>query len=168
MQLLALDIATKTGWAETGGGSLPLFGTLKLKTPDDDSQRAVRNLACWLRDKFMVTVPDVVVYEAPLNSAAALGAGNSYRTPDFLLQMVGAVEAVCGCYGIPTRKMHVQSVRKRFLGHGRPNDPKRAVISHCRTLGADVRNDNEADAVAIWFVQNGYRFGEMNLAGATE
>lgn len=42
------------------------------------------------------------------------------------------------------------TVRKHFVGHGRPDNPKRAVMDRCRLLGWDFTDDNAADAAATW------------------
>lgn len=161
--VLALDIATKMGFAE-GDGSRPLFGQVRLKLPEDSPDRAVGNIACWLRDRLRLALPDIIVIEAPLNPVASLARGNSYGTSSMAFELVGAVKGIARCYGVRVRQIHVQSVRKAFVGHGRPASGKQAVIDHCRALGIEVTTDNEADAVALWFVQQGYIFGELPLA----
>lgn len=164
MNVLALDVATCCGWAE-GAGLLPRFGDVRLKKPDDPPDVAVGNIACWMRDRLSTFKPDCIVIEAPLNPVASLTRGNSYGTSTMLLQMIGAVKGVAKCYGVPWKEAHVQSVRKAFVGHGRPENPKRAVMEQCRSMGCNVRTDNEADAVALWFWRRGYIFGELAFAG---
>ena len=162
--IAAFDLATLTGYAIGRAGERPRFGTWRLKHPDDEPEQAWRNLGCKLRDECEAFRPDIVVYEAalPPRAKGAEGITNS-KTTVMLLGLPGALQGVCGCYGVRARKMYVQSVRKSFLGLGRPENPKRAVMAHCRALGFDVKDDNAADALAIWHVQAGYVFGGLSL-----
>lgn len=45
---------------------------------------------------------------------------------------------------------NVQTVRKYFVGHGTPQDPKAVVMRRCGMLNWPVMNDDEADAAAQW------------------
>lgn len=159
-QILALDLATVTGWCIGRIGERPRFGTWRLKSKDDEPERASRNLGCRLRDILSVESIDVIAYEAAISAGGVIRMGSASRTADMLLQLPGAVQAVAGCYGVFTTKKHVQSVRKAFLGVARPEFPKEAVIAHCRSLGFDVSDDNAADAIAIWYAQSGYSHAE--------
>ncbi|MCF1502174.1 hypothetical protein L0F51_00135 [Afifella sp. H1R] len=154
--ILTLDIATNTGFATGQPGALPRSGVVRLKKRDDEPMRAPRNLACWLRDQFVLSLPHMVIYEAPMATGAMLEAGNASRTADLTWMLVGAVEAVCGAYGIPSKTVNVQTVRKHFTGRARWGDrqkAKRAVIERCHLLGlipGDCRDDNRGDACAIF------------------
>lgn len=162
--IAAFDLATLTGYAIGRAGERPRFGTWRLKTPDDEPERASRNLGCQLRDLFSIEKPDIVAYEAAISAGGMLRMGNASHTAGMLLQLPGALQAICGCYGVRAVKKNVQNVRKNFVGKGRPDDPKRAVLDQCRVLGFDVKDDNAADALAIWHVQAGFVYGELALA----
>jgi hypothetical protein len=149
--ILALDLATMTGFAVGRVGEKPRFGTWRLKTSEDEHDRATRNLGCQLRDVFSFQLPDKLVYEAPMASSVMARMGNSNNAAgDLLLMLAGAVGGVCGPYGVRMGKGNVQTVRKFFLGKARPENPKRAVIVRCRELGFNVTDDNAADALALW------------------
>lgn len=154
--IYALDLATKTGFAIGAPGAKPRSGVVKLKDPEDEAARAMRNIGCFLRDQFTVETPDLVVYEAAMTSGAMLNHGNASVTADFAWQLVGAVEAICGCYGVRTVPANVQTVRKHFTGRARYDsrkEAKRAVVQRCHLLGLMPRaknDDNQADALAIW------------------
>ena len=73
--------------------------------------------------------------------------------------LVATVHGICGPYGIRCINAKVQTVRKHFLGVGRPIDAKKAVIARChqlRLIPIDRKDDNEADAVAmhVWASDN--------------
>lgn len=154
--ILALDLATRTGFASGAPGAVPRSGFLKLKDAEDAQSRAARNLGCFLRDELSVTRPDLVVYEAAMPAGAMLNAGNASVTADMAWMLVGAVEAVCGCYGVRTIAANVQTVRKHFTGKARYDSreaAKLAVVKRCHVLGLmrrSQRDDNQADALAVW------------------
>lgn len=155
-RLATLDLSTRAGFAFGAPGRVPRSGTVKLKDRSDPPAAAARNLGCFLRDQFTLERPDLVVYEAAFSAAAMLDMGNSSRTADLSWQLVGAVEAVCGCYGIRTETAHVQTVRKHFTGKGQwggRDEAKRQTIARChllRLFPTDCRDDNRADACAIF------------------
>ena len=156
MLTMTLDLATNTGFAIGPAGQIPRSGTVRLKKREDEQSRAARNLGCFLRDTFALERPDILVYEAALPAAAMLGMGNASETADMAWQLVGVVEAICGCYGVRTIAANVQTVRKHFTGRARWGDrssAKHAVIDRCHLLGyfpRNCRDDNRADACALF------------------
>lgn len=163
MRVLALDLATKTGFANGVAGSKPRSGVKRLKDGGDDPERGFRKLGIWLRDEFSFEKPDLVMIEAPLPVGSMIDwDGGEDKKPKFrsnpgtiyfLNGLVAVVHGICGPYGIMCRQVGVQKVRKHFLGLARPADPKRAVIERCHLLGLmakDQRDDNQADACALW------------------
>lgn len=172
MDILALDLATKTGFAradssflQKGAGEGRLVsGTHRLRGKDDDANRGCRRLGIWLRDQFTISVPELVIVEAPVPIGAMID-----RTPDedgkiglkfrsnpetiaFLQRIVGGVQTICGPYGIRCELASAQTVRKTVLGNARPPDAKRAVVQWCHTMRYMERtdfDDNRADAIAL-------------------
>lgn len=163
MNIFALDLATSTGFALGEAGRSPMSGAVRLKSSDDEPERAFRKLAQFLRDHFEVQRFDLVIVEAPVNIGAFVQSApesergfkfTSNPSTIYLLSGLAAVAfGVCGCYGIRCVKGNVQQVRKHFLGISRPENPKQAVIARCKQLRyvpADCRDDNRADACALW------------------
>jgi hypothetical protein len=162
MLIMALDVATKLGYAIGRAGEKPRAGSERLKRPDDPSQRACKKLGIWLRDQFAFELPDLVVIEAPVNIGGMIdwkkdsGERPTFRsTPEtisLLHRLVGGVETICGPYGIRCESANVQSVRKHVVGKARPENPKQAVLARCQMLGylpKDSRDTDAADAVAL-------------------
>lgn len=154
--VLALDLSTNTGFAIGAPGTKPRSGTVVLKDPEDDAVRAARNLACFIRDQIAFERPELVVYEAPLPVAAMRANNNAGWTIAMAWQLVGAVNAICGPYGIRTVAARCDTVRKHFIGQancGNRKDTKQAVINRCHVLDLmpkKSRDDNRADAIATW------------------
>lgn len=162
MRLLAVDAATTSGFALGAAGVVPRSWSQRLKGVDDDPERAFKKMGISLRDLFSVEKPDLVVIEAPMSMGGMVALDeqsprgfkfkSSPETIYLLTGLVAVVFGICGPYGIPCRKAHVQAVRKHVVGKARPSDPKRAVLERCWQIGylpRDVRDDNRADAVAL-------------------
>jgi hypothetical protein len=90
-----------------------------------------------------------VIVERPLTVHAH--AYNQGKDPDLAAALLGFV-AIAECASLKAgARFNVESpatIRKHFVGNGRPKDPKAAVISRCRQLGWRTLDDNQADALA--------------------
>ena len=132
-------------------GSTPASWSDRLKASDDPPSRAARKMGVVLRDLFSANLPDAVYIEQPVR-----GGMNMQTNANTLLVLQGlymAVHAICGPYGVRTSESHVQTVRKHFVGAARPENPKKAVLERCYALGwlePDCKDDNRADALALW------------------
>jgi hypothetical protein len=144
--LIFFDIATRLGWCEGVPGQRPVFGSYKMRGEDSPAKHA--DMFRFVAGRFQAFKPRWVFFEAPLSRGQA--------TARLLFGYCAVVEAssrLCGVEDI--REIHVETVRKEFLGKGRPkggSDLKLAVIDECRRLGFDPKNDDEADAIAGWLV----------------
>lgn len=155
--ILALDISkTKTGIAFGRAGEKPTL--LSIDGKDDDAAGAMAKLGKWLIDFIKVSRPDWLYYEAALGIIPAeydeetgkVRAKGNPQTTITLAKMTGVVEFVAAMKGIRCRTAHVQTVRKAFLGNGRPDQPKKYVKAMCRELGWTPANTDEADAACVW------------------
>lgn len=182
MNILALDLATNAGFAIGDSNGKPTSWSKPLKSSDHDPERAFAKLGIILRDIFEGDKPDLVVVEAPMSMGGMVRADNNNErgfsftsnpnTIYMLTGLVGVVFGICGPYGIKARKANVQQVRKHFLGVARPHEPKRAVLNRCHQLGwlpRDCKDDNRADALALWMYACGQYAGHLGvLAAAAE
>jgi len=151
--ILALDLASQTGWAlsRLDGGEAS-SGTLRLAGDEPEEKGAV--LLGWLIDMFTVSPFHHLIYEAPIPVSHMGGKTNARTTQiTFGLPMVAGAAAIkLGVKGGRVRKARPNDVRKHFIGTrsaGDKNSTKRAVITRCRQLGFDPADDNEADALAL-------------------
>ena len=162
MQILALDLATRSGFALGEAGQRPTSFSERLRAPDDEPERAFKRLGIKLRDILSTTAVDLVAVEAPMQMGGMVEAdekserGFRFKSnPQTILILQGlyaVVFGICGPYGIRCVKGNVQKVRKHLLGAARPTDPKAAVINRLHQIGyldRDCRDDNRADAVAL-------------------
>lgn len=153
IKVLALDTSTHTGWAHCVDGSdKPAFGTYDLPGWKRESVgKSYAALFRFVTEKIIEHKITHLVVERPLTvHAHAYDKGKNADLAAALLGFVCVAETVAALHSI---KCHVESpstIRKHFLGNGKPADPKSAVIARCKSLGLRVTDDNQADAIAAW------------------
>lgn len=142
--LLALDLASKTGWACGRLGESIKSGSLKLQT--EDIGTALLSLNNHVFGLHKADPLDAIYFEAPFLKPEK----TTYQTIVFLNSLSSFALFIGRFLRIPVREAAVQSIRKNFLGVARPKDKKRAVIDECLRRGFMPVDDNEADAIALW------------------
>lgn len=143
--LAAFDVASATGVAFGGqGSSCPSFITWKLP-PLSDLDRAMVSLFDSVSQLLGLIKAKHVYIEAPLYIT-----GRSQQTALDLISLAAVARCAAHRHGARVRLVHVQTVRKHFVGAGRPENPKQAVMQRCRLLGWTPADDNQGDAGALW------------------
>jgi crossover junction endodeoxyribonuclease RuvC len=142
--IIALDLATATGWAVGMPEAEPRFGTFTLPSTGDDIGRFLVKFEDWLNDMITVEGPGLVVFEAPI---LRRGGGNPVVARK-LMGLANCVETICYRRDVRCRQAHLATVKKSFAGSGRAE--KSDMIAMARRWGWAVRNDNEADALGLW------------------
>lgn len=142
-KVLALDLATRTGWAVGQIEGEPVYGTHLLPETGSDIGSFLLAFDQWLHDMLTVHAPTLVVFEAPI-----LAGRTQLATVRKLACLAGHTEFVCA--GRQTRRMEadLQTVKKFFAGHGRAD--KAAMIAMARRYGWFPKDDNAADALGLW------------------
>ncbi|MBN9497841.1 MAG: hypothetical protein J0H39_13880 [Alphaproteobacteria bacterium] len=166
MPILALDLASVTGWACDGppdsrGQPRPVGGSFELR----GSEFGDRYID--LRDRITELVslhkPDTAVFEAPLPFASGskfAGIQAGANTVRMLLGFAAIAEETLMRLGIEVFEVNVQQVRKHFCGDARAK--KDDVIRTCRTLGWNPNDHNAADAMACWdFARGGLNWKQV-------
>lgn len=166
MAILALDIATTTGWAllDDRTPSRPFLGTLQLPKDPDEVGRAGVALAQFLFDRHaMHGGLEHIVFEAqhvagtskrrlPNGDVVETG-GMNMKVLERLLGLAGVVEYFAAHPKIQAKcyKVAIATWRKHAFGNGRMNrlEAKQRAMEECRALGFDPSNDNEAEAFFI-------------------
>lgn len=164
--ILALDIASTTGWAV--GDDRPVSGSIICR--GDLGAKAAR-----LRDGLNKLVdehnPDLMIFEAPFLTAR--GGSSTIRT---LLALCGVAEMVAHDRGVIPREVPSEKWRKHFLGlsHAprhiakskRRQWLKREAQKRCDERGWGWLSDDEADACGVWDYAKSLRdpdYAVMNL-----
>ena len=153
--LIALDVATVTGWAFGPIDGTPLSNRIRFggKSAPDDEVWA--DATKWFVDFVATSRPDVVALEAPIMTSSPAGGSNPHTQMRLLGLQAVLRQAVYLKFGRPARLVHVQSARKFFIGHGNKpgEEAKRLVKARCIQLGWLTEEDagfDRSDALCVW------------------
>lgn len=138
MNLLALDLATRTGWCLRENGQLESgIETFDLKRGDSSGMRYVR-FRRWLEE--VGARADIIIYEQTVG-----GPGSIAR--ELATGFATMVQAYCATRGIEHATVYPSTLKKWTTGRGNAKKPDmlEAVARRWRR----VDDDNEADAVAL-------------------
>ena len=148
MSLLTLDLATRLGWTvgEVADRHFQ-FGSFTLPSTGADLGKFALPYHQWLHDMIDRNEVDDVVFEAPV-----LPRETQIATVRKLSGLCWHTEFVCAQRGIEVSEAHQQSVRKFFINSGKGGKLAKALTTDAaKSLGYDVKNDDEADAIALRF-----------------
>ena len=142
MNILALDMATKTGWAALCSGRI-YIGTRDMKLKRGESPgirflhfRALLKELHELMDKKI----DLISYEQAHHRGGAATA--------VALGLVAEMQAFAADIGIETYPVHTASLKKWATGHGKAS--KEVMIEEAKQrVGMKIEDDNQADAVLL-------------------
>lgn len=166
MRIVAIDQASRSGWAAGSERSSERykFGSFRMPKRDDVGERLVVFRDC-LEEVLDVERPDLVAYEEPHfplsapntkgQADQAKGIRFNPKTIQFLFMIKGVLTEVTARKGIQTESFPSSTWRVTALGMGRlpPGSPdgefKRMMIRKAKSLGYDVRDDNEADSIGM-------------------
>jgi hypothetical protein len=112
MLIMALDPGRRSGVATGVAGTIPRVEAVSLRGTKDGPEKAPSNLGCFLRDRWSLEKPDLLVVESPLNPAASKSADATISQ----LFCHGAIHAIAGCYGVPVRIVPAATARVHFCG----------------------------------------------------
>jgi hypothetical protein len=149
--IMALDLASVSGWAFGEPGGTPVHGSVRFARAGSSHEAIFARAYEWTHNKITYCAPTTIVWEAPLATSFSKGSTNSNTTTLLygLPAVVGAAAYLRGIYDI--RKADTKSVRLHFLGKNpKRAQAKRLTVMQCRAMGWEVSDDNEADALATW------------------
>lgn len=150
--ILALDLATQYGWAEGEPDGTPRFGSARLAREGAEQEDIFAGAIREIGGRIAAFPPRVMVFEEPELFRLRDGKATK-RTIEVLFGLPAVVQGVARRFGVPTiYKATTYDIRKHFIGQGRlqRSKAKIAVIEECHRRGWEVRNDDEADACALW------------------
>lgn len=177
--ILALDLATVTGWAYADPAAIAAWARTVIEAngtarqpgliSGEESFRSPSRGAMlarhygWLSDMITVYAPRLIVAEAPLP-----GGQPSLDNARIAFGLAAQTESVAARHRIGCRDAQISTVRKHFTGKGKyptTSAAKAATIDACRLRGWAVRGNNEADALAVldWAIADEFakrRFGD--------
>jgi len=165
-EILALDLATRSGWARGAPGTRPLSGSTQFGRANASDNAVFAHAMTWASTLFeRKPRPTIVIIEGLLPHHAKQGE-TSQRTRDRLSGLHAIVRAAAHLHGIyEISTAGAQQVRRHFIGDGslQRDAAKRAVIHRCSKLGWNPVDDNAADALALWSFACGLLDPEWSL-----
>jgi hypothetical protein len=155
--ILALDIATRTGWATGDGSALPEHGWWDLP-PAQDGDRG--RLFTAFRKNLIALIGEaepfrevVVIFEQPILPKPFMKNGvlifpTSIEVTLVLQGLAAIAEQVCDEAGVSCEMVDVSTVKLGFAGSGKAT--KEDMERVARRMGFTITHDDEADAIAVW------------------
>ena len=134
--LLALDIATNTGWKTKTASGVWNFA---LKRGESYGMRVVKFKAK-VREIIELDRINIVVYERP--------AGQHKASIMVASEMIGVLNDLCIELGIDISTYSASEIKKFATGKGNAN--KDLMIQSAIDLGFNPKDDNEADAIHLY------------------
>lgn len=152
--VLAMDIATTTGWAwHQQGMPRPFFGSLRLPGGAREVGRQADALERFLRDLYVVLKADGKPITHFFFEAQHLAGKINIDTVYRLISLGGIVEKFAFQVGATTcLKVSIGEWRKHFIGRGAAfgkDDPKEMAIRRCAQYGWHTQIADEAEACGI-------------------
>lgn len=142
MKILGLDPATHCGWAI----SQNIFGVwdLSIKKDESDSMRIIR-FRSKLRELIEKEGIELVVFERP----------GGFHTRSIITQseLQSQIKTICFDLKVDHRAFSSTEIKKIATGKGNANKEK-MIAAAKREFNYQGNNDNEADALWIWYYAN--------------
>ena len=140
--VLALDLATNTGWALRSANGQIVSGTISFR-PSRYDGGGIRYLRfrSWL-DSIAADAGDIgVIHHEEVRRHVSTDAAHVHGG------LLATLTSWCEQHGIPYQGVPVGTIKRYIAGKG--NADKQAVIAAVRGRGFNPADDNEADAIAI-------------------
>ena len=183
--LLALDVATATGWAYGLPDARPQWGTFDASKRSAENGEILARFEGWIEGRLDEWQPAWVAFESPyvprvaptkvrvkgavIATLPAPGVPLNAKVARRLYQLCGLVELACHRHAIEVREATASSITQAFTGfagwRGRDNK-KKATVRMCEHYGWQVNDDDQADALALWvYMESVFYPGSQRSAG---
>ena len=151
--VLALDLATTTGWAYGSPGAVPQFGHERFSKVGGARALNYRNFRDWLDEFMQATKVDLIVYELPAVPSIMSGKTN-IDTIKLLIGFAEHLEEWCFSHSLELREATVAQVRAHFIGRNfKSSIAKPMVFDACHARSWMCETTDESDACALWDYQ---------------
>lgn len=145
MRLLALDLASRVGWAARDQAGRVSWGADQVRGGDDIGRFLIA-YDVMLCDLLTLHAPELVAYEAPW-----VGPNTSQDTARKLMCLAGITAYRCARRNVRSKPTNNASVRAHFIrqARGKRADLKRMTIQACKLRGWNTDDEDAADALAV-------------------
>lgn len=139
MKILALDLATKTGWATNAPVDASGVVEFTLKRGESPGMRFLRYVR-WLKDMVDLVEPDLVIYEQAHHRGGA--------ATEVCVGLTTHTQTICASKDIEFTAVRTSAVK--IFATGKGNASKDEMINACRErYNIEPIDDNQADALHI-------------------
>ena len=150
MNILALDCATKTGWACLRDGHIESgmqdFTKRRGESMGMNNGVMFYRFRGWLNNTFKDSGLDIIVYEQAHHRGGA--------ATEICVNLTGRAQEFAAEIGAEYMAVHTASIKKFITGHGKA-DKELIKDWFVRKIGRPPVDDNESDAMALlYFVMN--------------
>jgi hypothetical protein len=179
--ILALDVATTTGWAYGSAGERPQYGHFRAGKRGMKGGEIVTLFRDWLKLQCEIKKPHWLIYESPYvprvapprvrTATGKLISTLSGGAPPIdinvlrrLITLCGIVEELGWRYSIEVREEASNVVCRQFTGRGSWGSraaKKAATQKMCAVYGWHGVSEDEADALALWVYAEAMLYPEL-------
>lgn len=142
IKILAIDQATRTGWATNNGG-----GVWDLKVLKDESggMRLIR-LRAKLKELIKIEEIDLVIYERV--------SGRFKAAISVSAELAGTIKLCCEDLGVEYRAFSAKEIKRHATGKGNCGKPAMMESAEKKWPNINIIDDNHADALWILDLAN--------------
>ena len=155
--ILALALATATGWCAGSGEQSPELGSFRMP----DTKEEVGPFLDFFMKRFTILLdeikPSMVIFEAPLLPKATIDAAGYLKqapttiaTTRKLQGLAGVTEMVCFQRRLEVREVGGSTVKKELGGTGKAGKPD--MMAAAKRCCMAPKTCDEADAFGVWLV----------------
>jgi len=138
--ILALDLATQTGWAYSSAGMVSSGSEgFQITKKEGPGQRFLK-FRSWLRDQIEIVKPELIVFEEVMRWSSG-AAAKCY------CGLLAILQTECEAKDIRYEGVHVGTIKKAATKNGAAS--KEQMISAAKARGYAPTDDNEADAIHL-------------------
>jgi len=135
-KILALDIATKTGWKTATASGV---WDVKPNRGESEGMRVVR-FKSKVKEMILMESIEIVAYER---------ASGLYKGPLIICaEMIGVLKDLCMEMKVEMACYSAKEIKSHATGKG--NASKDQMVAAAKALGYDPKDDNEADAIHLY------------------
>ena len=149
--VLALDLATVSGWAHGKPGAMPKFGHERFARSGESRAVAYNRFRLWLSLFCSAHRTDLICFESPV---ATFLPNTGITTIKLLIGLCEHLEFWALEHEIELREASVSAVRAHFIGRNLKSAiAKPLVMARCRERGWMAETHDESDALSLWDYQ---------------
>ena len=152
--ILALDLATTSGWAIGNPGEQPQSGTIRFGQSQPTHGQIAAEAIAWFIETLTELKPTQIVFEQPLPPNFT-GGHTTLNTAIVTMGLPFLMQGIAYKLGLfNVEAVRVSDIRTFFIGGNMKSaEAKKLTFERCVKLGFNPHDDNESDALALWCYQ---------------